>query len=249
MKLNCAIIDDEPLAVELLEGYVAKTPFLELCGSYTSARNAFEQLHEHPVDLLFCDIQMPELNGMELARMLPASTRVVFTTAFSHYAVEGFRVNAIDYLLKPIGYSDFLEAASRALSWFEHEKGEQPVVGLSRADDGKTAPHSIFVKTEYRLQQIELDSILYVEGLKDYVKIYLDGKLQPVLSLVSLKSLEQTLPAGRFVRVHRSFIVQPSKIRTIERNRIVIGNVHVPISENYRESFYKFLSDNSLLLK
>lgn len=249
MKLNCAIIDDEPLAVGLLEGYVAKTPFLELCGSYTSAKTAFEQLREHPVDLLFCDIQMPELNGMKLARMLPSSTRVVFTTAFSNYAVEGFRVNAIDYLLKPVGYSDFLEAAGRALSWFERERGEQPAVHPARAIDGKTAPHSIFVKTEYRLQQIEFDSILYVEGLKDYVKIHMEGEPYPVLSLVSLKSLEETLPSERFVRVHRSYIVQPSKIRTIERNRIVIGNAYIPISENYREAFYKYLSDNSLLLR
>jgi DNA-binding LytR/AlgR family response regulator len=167
MKLNCAIIDDEPLAVELMAGYVRKTPFLTLCGSFGSGSAAFDMLRDRPVDLLFCDIQMPGLSGMELSRMLPADTRVIFTTAFSRYAVEGFRVNAVDYLLKPISYADFLAAANKALAWFElKNRAETPPPAA--------APQSLFVKTEYRLRQIGFDSILYIEGLKDYVKIHVE---------------------------------------------------------------------------
>lgn len=239
MKLNCAIIDDEPLAVELMAGYVRKTPFLTLCGSFGSGSAAFDMLRDRPVDLLFCDIQMPGLSGMELSRMLPADTRVIFTTAFSRYAVEGFRVNAVDYLLKPISYADFLAAAQKALEWFELKRRAG-----APADDLR----SIFVKTEYRLRQIELERILYIEGLKDYVKIHVEDEPHPVLSLMSLKSLEEQLPADRFIRVHRSYIVQPAKIRTIERNSIVFGRERIPISENYRQAFFDFLSDRSLLL-
>ena len=239
MKLSCAIIDDEPLAVELMESYVRKTPFLELQGSFGSGVAAFGMLRDRPVDLLFCDIQMPGLNGVEFSRMLPADTRVIFTTAFSRYAVEGFRVNAVDYLLKPISYADFLAAAQKALEWFELTRRAG-----APADDLR----SIFVKTEYRLRQIELERILYIEGLKDYVKIHVEDEPHPVLSLMSLKSLEEQLPADRFIRVHRSYIVQPAKIRTIERNSIVFGRERIPISENYRQAFFDFLSDRSLLL-
>ncbi len=239
MKLSCAIIDDEPLAVELMESYVQKTPFLELQGSFGSGVAAFGMLRDRPVDLLFCDIQMPGLNGVEFSRMLPADTRVIFTTAFSRYAVEGFRVNAVDYLLKPISYADFLAAAQKALEWFELKRRAG-----APADDLR----SIFVKTEYRLRQIELERILYIEGLKDYVKIHVEDEPHPVLSLMSLKSLEEQLPADRFIRVHRSYIVQPAKIRTIERNSIVFGRERIPISENYRQAFFDFLSDRSLLL-
>lgn len=197
-------------------------------------------LRDRPVDLLFCDIQMPGLSGMELSRMLPADTRVIFTTAFSRYAVEGFRVNAVDYLLKPISYADFLAAANKALAWFElKNRAETPLPAA--------APQSLFVKTEYRLRQIGFDSILYIEGLKDYVKIHVEEETHPVLTLTSLKSLEEQLPADRFVRVHRSFIVQPSKIRSIERNRIVFGKEYIPVSENYRQAFFDFLAEHSLL--
>ncbi len=257
MKLTCAIIDDEPLAVELMKGYVRKTPFLELCGAFGSGTEAFGTLREHPVELLFCDIQMPGLNGMELTRMLPAETRVIFTTAFDSYAVEGFRVRAIDYLLKPISYADFLAATQKALEWFEIKRRAEAAGRGDRQtaapDDGHgTAPRrselrSIFVKTEYRLQQIPLDGILYIEGLKDYVKIHLEGEPRPVLSLMSLKSLEEQLPADRFIRVHRSYIVQPAKIRTIERNRIVFGREYIPVSESYRQAFHDFLARHSLL--
>lgn len=273
MKLSCIVIDDEPLAVELMEGYVRKTPYLELAGSYGSGTAAFAALRERPVDLLFCDIQMPGLSGMELSRMLPEETRVIFTTAFSQYALEGFRVQALDYLLKPISYNDFLTAANKALRWFELKRradgyapsepapGETPASAIRPADassaaasdegpdrrGGEEPPRSLFVKTEYRLQQIPLERILYIEGLKDYVKIHVEGEARPVVSLLSLKTLEEELPTERFIRVHRSYIVQPSKIRTIERNRILFGEERIPISENYRQPFYDFLSRHALL--
>lgn len=245
MKLTCALIDDEPLAVELLEGYARKTPFLELRGSFGSGVAAFDALREAPVNLLFCDIQMPGLNGMELSRMLPEETRVIFTTAFSRYAVEGFRVRALDYLLKPISYNDFLAAAQKALAWFELKRraDRTPEEAPRKAEPER---QSLFVKTEYRLQRIDLDRIRYIEGLKDYVKIHVEGEPHPILSLLSLKTLEEQLPSDRFIRVHRSYIVQPSKIRTIERNRIVFGSERIPISENCRQAFYDFLSRHSL---
>ena len=232
MKLTCAIIDDEPLAVELLESYVRKTPFLELKGAYNGGITALEALKTEPVDLLFCDIQMPELSGMELS------------TAFDRYAVEGFRVGAVDYLLKPISYADFLTAANKAFEWFELKRRS-----VGKPSPAGAGPESIFVKTEYRLRQIELDKILYIEGLKDYVKIYVEDEPRPMLSLASLKSLEEQLPAERFVRVHRSYIVQPSKIRIIERGRIVFGKTYIPVSDGYKETFYAFLEARSLMPK
>ena len=235
MKLTCYVVDDEPLAVELMEGYVRKTPFLELKGAFYSASAAFEALRREAVDLLFCDIQMPELSGMELARMLPERTRVIFTTAFSNYAVEGFRVNALDYLLKPISYADFLESASKALRWFE-------MAGSS------IAPASLYVKTDYRLLRIELDDILYIEGLKDYVRIWLRDRSEPVLSLMSMKTLEEQLPRDRFVRVHRSYIIQPSGMSCIERGRVVFGKVRIPVSDTYRQGLQDFIEKNSIIL-
>lgn len=240
MILTCAVIDDEPLAVELMEAYVRKTPFLELKGSFGSGSSAFASLHETPVDLLFCDIQMSGLNGMELSRMLPEDTRVIFTTAFSNYALEGFKVNALDYLLKPISYNDFLSSAGKALSWFKMKR---------EAPTGSSAIRSVFVKTEYRLQQIELDKILYIEGMKDYVKIFVECESQPVVSLMSIKSLEEQLPTDRFFRVHRSYIVQLNKISVIERGRIVFGDKYVPIADTCRDAFYACLSAHSILPK
>lgn len=244
MKLSCAIIDDEPLAVGLIESYVEKTPFLELHGSWSGGTAALEALRAAPVDLLFCDIQMPRLSGVELSRMLPDATRVVFTTAFDRYAVEGFRVGAVDYLLKPISYDDFLGAARKALEWFELKRG---AAGRPLPAGGSDTPNSIFVKTECRLRRIELERILYVEGLRDYVKIHVEGEPQPVVSLMSLKTLEAQLPADRFLRVHRSFIVQPEKIRLLERGRIVFGREYIPISESYREAFFEFLAARALM--
>jgi len=242
MLLSCAIIDDEPLAVSLLESYVNKTPFLELKGKYNSAILALPELNANPVDLLFLDIQMPELSGMEFSRMLSGDTRIIFTTAFEQYALESYKVNALDYLLKPISYADFLQSAQKACQWVEMLNKRQS----SAADSGKHEAESIFIKTERRLVQINLNQILYIEGLKDYVKIYIEEQASPVLSLMSMKAMEELLPASKFVRVHRSFIVQPEKIKVIERSRIVFGKAYIPISDNYKDKFNEFLSRRSV---
>ena len=240
MIIKCAIVDDEPLAVELLASYVEKIPFLELAGKYSNATDALHGIGGQPVDLLFLDIQMPELNGLELSKMIPETTRIVFTTAFNQYAVDGFRANALDYLLKPISYADFLVACNKALQWFQLiQQSEQPSGTSSPAEE---EPRSIFVKSEYKLLQIDLDDIRYIEGLKDYVKIYTEQSPHPILSLMNMKAIEQMLPASRFIRVHRSFIVQKSKIREIERNRIVFGDVYIPIGDSYKQAFQDFIN-------
>jgi len=233
MNLKCAIVDDEPLALELLESYVDKTPFLELAGKYSSAVQAMKELPPKHIDLLFLDIQMPELNGLEFSKMVDSNTRIVFTTAFDRYAIDGYKVNALDYLLKPISYVDFLQAANKAVQWFELL--QQP----------KEEIQSIFVKSEYKLVQIELSKILYIEGLKDYLKIYEEDSPKPILSLMSMKAMEELLPASRFMRVHRSYIVQKDKIRIIDRGRIVFGKNYIPISDSYKQAFQEFLDQRS----
>lgn len=234
--LNCAIIDDEPLAVELLASYVEKIPFMQLAGRYHNAVDAMKGLTATPVDVVFLDIQMPELNGLELSKMLPETTRIVFTTAFDRYALDGYRLNALDYLMKPISYTDFLEAANKALQWFNmvNEAKNKPAQ--------EPAATSIFVKSEYKLLQIDLDDIKYIEGLKDYVKIYTESRPRAVLSLMNMKAMEQMLPDDRFIRVHRSFIVAKNKIREIERNRIIFGDVYIPIGDSYKQAFQDFIS-------
>lgn len=246
MNLTCALIDDEPLAISLLESYVLKTPFLRLKGKYTGALSALATLQAEPVDLLFLDIQMPELNGLEFSRMLDTSTRVIFTTAFDRYAVESYKVNALDYLLKPISYADFLQAVTKALHGFEQLPGR---LSVAAADERAAEPERIFIKTDYKLVQLELGKILYIEGLKDYVKIYTEDEPRPLLSLTSLKAMEECLPVSRFIRVHRSFIVQPEKIKVIERNRIVFGKTYIPVSDHYRQKFFDFLAARSLMPK
>lgn len=286
--ISCIVVDDEPLAVRLMESYVAKTPFLSLKGSFTSGTAAYSFLQDNPVDLLFCDIQMPNLSGMELSRMLPERTRIIFTTAFSEYAVEGFKVRALDYLLKPISYEDFLSAAMKAKEYLEliddkslrqaqlpsglvTEPGvstlvtepavrrgspttevTEPAVSTSVTEPVEVTEQrkikSIFVKTEYRLQQIDLDRITYIEGLKDYVKIHLNDGTVPILSLMRLKALEDTLPKEDFVRVHKSFIVRLAAIEAIERNHILIGPSRIPIGDTYQTALYQALSGSFLLL-
>lgn len=240
-KIRCAVVDDEPLALGLMASYVKKTPFLELVGSYSSAVQAMQEMHDNPVDLIFLDIQMPELNGLDYSRMISPQTRVVFTTAFNQYALDGYKVNALDYLLKPISYPDFLLAANKAQEWFR-------LVGQSQQSEKKENQDeklSIFVKSDYKLIRIELKNILYVEGLKDYVKIYEENAGRPVISLMSMKAMEEMLPADRFMRVHRSYIVQKEKIRIIEHNRIVFGNTYIPIGDSYKQAFQDFLNKRS----
>ena len=233
MNLKCAIVDDEPLALDLMESYVKKTAFLELTGKYSSAVQAMKELPDRHVDLLFLDIQMPELSGLEFSKMVSPATRIVFTTAFDQYAIDGYKVNALDYLLKPISYTDFLQAANKAVQWFELL--QQPHDEIQ----------SIFVKSDYKLVQIELKNILYIEGLKDYIKIYEENASRPILSIMSMKAMEDLLPSSRFIRVHRSYIVQKEKIRVIDRGRIVFGKTYIPISDSYKQAFQEYLNRRS----
>lgn len=234
-NIKCIIIDDEPLALDLLESYVLKTPFLELMSKFTSPFEAMQYITANKVDLIFLDIQMPGITGIEFSRILQNGPKVIFTTAYSQYALEGFKVDALDYLVKPFNYQEFLKAANKALTWFGM-LNKQPEERKVDADD-----NAIFVKSEYKLLKIEYEKIIYIEGLKDYVKIYLTDHPRPVLTLMTLKSLEEKLTPHNFMRVHRSYIVNLSKISIIERNRIVFGSTYIPIADGYKEKFQTFL--------
>jgi len=235
-KLNCLIADDEPLALELIKGYVERVPFLNLIQSCSNAIEIIEASKLCQIDLVFLDIQMPGINGMELARTMDPKILIVFTTAFDNYAVEGYKVNAIGYLLKPFNFEEFYDAAAKALSVFESKN----------AINNSNNDQFIFVKTEYRIQRIEFKNILYIEGLKDYVKIYLQNQIKPVVSLMSMKSINERLPQAQFMRVHRSYIVNLTKIQTIERSRILFGDVFIPVSDNYKDVFWEFVKDKFL---
>lgn len=236
MKIDCAIIDDEPLAAELLASYAKKTPNLNLVGVYESAVTAMSELRIKPVDVLFLDIQMPELSGIELAKLLPSKTKVIFTTAFDRYAVEGYKVKASGYLLKPISYDDFVMAVNN-VSESIHTMAKQEAMLKDRF---------VYVKSEYKLVKVNFDDILYVEGVKDYVKFYFGDKRKPMMTLMNMKKVEDSLPHYQFMRVHRSFIVNMDKIEMIDRGRIVIGDVFIPISESYKELVQKYVDRYSL---
>ena len=235
MTITCAIIDDEPLAAGLLESYARKTPYLYLSGTYNSAITAMKDLRENPVQLLFLDIQMPELSGIEFAKILPKETKVIFTTAFPQYAVEGYKVNALDYLLKPISYDDFLKSTDKALEWFS----------VLMKQDVYRRDRFMFVKSDYKLLRVCLDDILYIEGLKDYVRIHLKNG-DKIMSLMSMKKLEDFLPRPEFLRTHRSYIVRMPEVQSIDRFRIVFGETFIPISENYKEDVQQYLDQHTM---
>lgn len=236
MIISCAIIDDEPLAAGLLKSYAEKTSFLQLSGTYGSAIEAMKELREHPVQLLFLDIQMPELSGIEFAKILPADTKIIFTTAFQQYAIEGYRVNALDYLMKPISYDDFLRAANKALDWY----------AISQKQDLYARDRFMFVKSDYKLIRVSLDDILYIEGLKDYVRFYLHDGTR-IMSLMNMKKIEDYLPHPEFLRTHRSFIVHMSLAHSIDRFRIVFGKEFIPVSDSYKESVQQYIDDHTLV--
>lgn len=243
MKLNCIAVDDEPLALGLVSLFIEKTPFLHLSGKYLSAVEALQALHSQQVDVIFLDIQMPDLTGIELARVLNqsqpsgAGPRIIFTTAFNNFAIEGYKVDALDYLLKPFNYDEFLRAATKAKSYFEVlNRSSTPAVATEPEDE------YLFLKVEYQLVRVAFKDVLYIEGLKDYVKVYIQGSSKPILSLTSLKALEEKLPAKRFMRVHRSYIVSLDKISSLTRNSLQIGSVVIPVSEQYKDTFAAFVS-------
>ena len=233
--LSCIIVDDEPLAVKLLESFVAKTPELQLLASFTDSVEAINAVKEQKPDLLFLDIQMPDLNGMELAHMIPPTTRVIFTTAFKEYAFESYEVSALDFLLKPIRYNKFLAAVEKAKQWYEREPS---------ADDAKST--SLFIRVDGELRNVTIDNITYVSGMKDYVMFYLEGESKPLITHLTMKAVEAMLPTDKFLRVHRSYIIAVDKIKKIDRNDcIYIGEEIIHVPEGYQQAFHTFIETRS----
>jgi len=243
--LTCIIVDDEPLAVRLLESYVEKTPDLRLLASYTDSINALNAVKEKKPDLLLLDIQMPNMDGMELAHSLTAETRVIFTTAFKEYAFESYEVNALDFLLKPVRYNKFLSAIEKA-------RNSLGTV-LSESDDSlrtvpsESSPSTLFIRVDGEWRNISISEITYVSGMKDYVLFYLDGEKKPLISHLTMKSVEGMLPSDKFLRVHRSYIIAVDKIRKVDRNDcIYIGDEIIHIPDGYLSTFKAFVEKRSI---
>ena len=233
--IRCLAIDDEPLALQQLTTYIQKVPFLELAAQCQSALEARKILEQDTVDAIFCDINMPDLNGMDFIKSLQAPPLIVFTTAYSEYAVEGFKVNAVDYLLKPFGLDDFRRAANRIKERLEivSTNIQHPIPN--------TLPATLFVKTDYRMVKINIPDIRYIEGMSEYLKIFLEGEDKPIITLLSMKKIESRLP-GNFMRIHRSYIVNLHKIQEVNKNRIIMdAETFLPIGDVYRESFQQYL--------
>ena len=241
-KLSCIIVDDEPLAVKLLESYVAKTSQLQLEHSFTDSVEALAWLKDHPVNLVFMDIQMPDMNGMELSHMLPEGTKVIFTTAFKEYAFESYEVSALDFLLKPIRYNKFIAAVEKAEQWFSHSQPDNTPLTtyLSPLTTNKT---SMFIRVDGELRQVSFDQIVYVEGMKDYVRFHIEGERIPLTTHMTMKTVEDSLPTDTFMRINRSYIVRLDKIRTVDRNMCVyIGDEIIRVTEAYRDAFERYCS-------
>ena len=244
-SLRCFVVDDEPLAVRMLENFIARTPFLELAASFTDPVLALSEMRTQAPDLVFLDIQMPDLSGMELSRMVPSGTRIIFTTAFKQYAFESYEVSALDFLLKPIRYQKFLEAAEKAREWFALKEvaSAAPAAAVAPA----AVQTSTFFKVDGALRKVEFDDILFVEGMKDYVMVFLASQKQPLVTHVTMKGMEEMLPAGRFMRIHRSFIVALDKVSSVSATGDVkVGDRLLHVSDAYREAFDAYLRDHSI---
>jgi len=239
-ELTCIIVDDEPLAVRLLESFVQKTPQLRLEASFTDSVEALAWLKEHPVQLAFMDIQMPDMSGMELSHMLPAQTKVIFTTAFKEYAFESYEVSALDFLLKPIRYNKFIAAVEKAEQWFG--RSETKVANGDELPVGGPAKATMFLRVDGELRQVSFDRILFVEGMKDYVRFHLEGERLPLTTHLTMKAVEDALPMDVFMRINRSYIVRLDKIRTVDRNLCVyIGDEVIRVTDAYREAFERYV--------
>lgn len=237
MKIKCLAVDDEPLALQQINSYIEKTPFLESVALCQSAFEALEYMKINDVDLLFVDINMPDINGMEFVKSLAVKPQIIFTTAYSEYAFEGFQVDAIDYILKPINYSNFLKAVNKAKKWFDLiEQASKPVNSqLSQADE------VIFVKSDYKLVRIHIDEIKYIESANEYIKIYLDNA-EKITTLLRLKSIMEQLNPQKFMRIHRSFIINLTKIKAVERSRVFLDNkLYIPVGDQYKDSFQNYI--------
>ena len=244
--LTCIITDDEPLAVKLLESFVTKTPDLQLLGSYTDSVEAVAAIKEQKPNLLFLDIQMPDINGMELAHMVPQDTRIIFTTAVQEYAFESYEVSALDFLLKPIRYGKFLAAVDKARQWFGLTAAAEAASTDNSQQQGQGAPQptaqTIFLKVDGEYRQVAFTDILYVSGMKDYVMFYTEGERKPLITHMTMKAAEELLPSSLFMRVNRSYIVALNKIRSVDRNDcLYIGNEIIRVTEAYKEAFAQYM--------
>ena len=239
--IRCIAVDDEPLALSQLAGYISRVPFLELLDSCRDAFEAMKVLSEKDIDLIFLDIDMPDLSGLDLFRSLIVKPLVVFTTAYPQYAVDGFKLDAVDYLLKPFDFHDLLKAADKSRKYMElRQLSDSDSTQLS--NDG-----SLFVKAEYKVVRINISEIKYIEGMSEYVRIFVEGEDKPVMTLLSMKKIEERLPANQFMRVHRSYIVNLQKITEISRLRIIFGNnVYIPVGDNYKERFLEYINKMSV---
>ncbi len=235
--IRCLAIDDEKLALDLLEDNISKVPFLQLAAKCKSAFEAMDILRSQTIDLIFLDIQMPDVSGIQMLKSLHEKPLVIFTTAFSDYALEGFNLDAVDYLLKPYTFERFLKAVNKAREYMEMHDQTQKV------ETGKTGfSECIFVRADYKLVKIDLNEILFIEGLGDYVKIYTGEK--PILTQMSMKAMEEKLPADKFIRIHRSFIVAFNKIEYVQKQQLGISKREIPISEHYREQLFKVINQS-----
>jgi DNA-binding LytR/AlgR family response regulator len=247
MPLTCIIVDDEPLAVRLLESFVNKTPDLQLVGSFTDSVEAINVIKELKPDLLFLDIQMPDMSGMELAHVVPAETKIIFTTAFKEYAYESYEVSALDFLLKPIRYNKFISAVEKARQWFGHKLNNQNNQNNLNIQNTQKEPHgkqeTVFLRVDGEFRQVALSKIIYVCGMKDYVMFYLSDEKRPLITHLTMKSVEDMLPSTLFMRISRSYIVALDKIKSVDRNECVyIGDEIIKVTDAYHEKFISYLN-------
>ena len=247
MPLTCIIVDDEPLAVRLLESFVNKTPDLQLAGSFTDSVEAINVIKELKPDLLFLDIQMPDMSGMELAHVVPAETKIIFTTAFKEYAYESYEVSALDFLLKPIRYNKFISAVEKACQWFGHKLNNQNNQNNLNIQNTQKEPHgkqeTVFLRVDGEFRQVALSKIIYVCGMKDYVMFYLSDEKRPLITHLTMKSVEDMLPSTLFMRISRSYIVALDKIKSVDRNECVyIGDEIIKVTDAYHEKFISYLN-------
>jgi len=239
MKIKCLAIDDEPLALQQISAYIDRSPFLEKMVLCQSAFEAIEFIEKESVDLMFVDINMPDLNGLDFVKSLKNKPFIIFTTAYSEYALEGFKVDAVDYILKPISYDEFLRAVNKVRDRMES-------ISAAATDSVSMSKESLFVKSEYKLIRIQLADIKYIESANEYIQIHFDNE-KPITTLIRLKTIEAELPKDKFMRVHRSFIVNLDKVKAIDRNRIVFDKVYIPVGEQYKDEFQKFVDKTFLV--